>query len=81
VGESAAPGQFTGIRILQNGNAAMTLSGSPGQTYRIQSATNLVPPVLWSDLSTNTTGLDGLLVFEDVQGTVFPMRVYRSVSP
>jgi hypothetical protein len=81
VGESAAPGLFTGIRILPSGNPALTLSGSPGQTYRIQAATNLALPISWMELSTNTAGLDGLILFEDVQGTSFPMRFYRSITP
>ena len=32
------------------------------------------------EVSTNTAGLDGLILFEDVPGTVLPMRFYRSIT-
>jgi hypothetical protein len=48
--------------------------------YRIQAATNLVAPIVWSDL-TNFIATNSSLVFTDRTATNFRLRFYRVVSP
>ena len=48
--------------------------------YRIQAATNLVPPVVWTDL-TNFAATNSPLEFTDHTATNYRVRFYRVVSP
>jgi len=49
-------------------------------SYRIQAATNLAPPVVWTDL-TNFAATDSLFSFTDHFTTNYRVRFYRVVSP
>jgi hypothetical protein len=56
------------IGILADANSAtvtVTFSGTAGNQYLVQTASNLAPPVLWNSVSTNTAGTNGLWVFTD----------------
>jgi hypothetical protein len=63
-----------------DGCARLTCAGLPGQTYRIQATTSLAAPQ-WTTIATNTTGLDGLFSFIDVNAPDYPCRFYRTSNP
>jgi uncharacterized repeat protein (TIGR03803 family) len=67
---------ITNIQVT-NGNPLLTLSALPGQSYIIQSSTNLTA-ALWQSVSTNVADSNGLLQFIDPAGTSMPARVYRT---
>lgn len=76
------PPTNTVVGAVANGNGSVTLNfaGVPGYTYQVDAATNLVPPILWTTISTNTTdSITGLWQITDQQATNYPNRFYRSV--
>jgi len=66
-----------GVGGGSNGSVTLSLGGAPGHTYVLEAATNLVPPVGWEPVDTNTLGTNGLWQFTDTQVTDFPRRFYR----
>jgi hypothetical protein len=71
------------ISILADGKSAtitVTFSGTAGNEYLVQTASNLAPPVLWNSISTNTAGPNGLWVFTD-SITNASQRNYRAAVP
>jgi hypothetical protein len=57
----------------------LILTGAPGQNYRLQATTDLVPP-LWLDLTT-LTPVTGATSWVDTVATNLPRRFYRVVAP
>ena len=76
----APSAQFIGpFRSRTNGFAfSLTLQTNFG--YRIQAATNLVSPIVWTDL-TNFNATNSSLVLTDRTATNYRLRFYRVVSP
>jgi hypothetical protein len=68
------------ITTQPDGSVRLVFSGIPGWTYRVQYADTL-PPVNWTDLSTNTADSLGSYQYVDYPPTNSPTRFYRSVSP
>jgi hypothetical protein len=71
------------IGILADANSAtvrVTFSGAAGSQYLVQTTSNLIPPVLWSSIATNTAGTNGLWSFADSL-TNGPQRFYRAAVP
>ena len=64
-----------------DGSATLSFSGGAGETYLVQAATNLMPPVVWQTLSTNVAGTNGTWQFTDAGATNCPMRFYRARTP
>jgi len=64
-----------------NGNGSVTLSfvGVASYTYQVEATTNLVAPVVWTTISTNTADVNGQWQITDLQATNYPNRFYRSV--
>jgi autotransporter-associated beta strand protein len=64
-----------------NGNGSVTLSfvGVPDYTYLVEATLDLMPPVVWTPVSTNTADINGLWQFTDTQATNYTQRFYRSV--
>lgn len=60
-----------------NGSITLELNGAPGQTYVLETATNLVAPVIWLPLATNTLGTNGVWQLTDPQAENFSQRFYR----
>ena len=60
-----------------NGQATITALGIAGQTYRIEAATNLAPPIVWTPIATNVANSDGQLQFNDPAVANLPHRFYR----
>jgi autotransporter-associated beta strand protein len=66
-----------------NGSGAFVVGGhgAAGQTYVLQAASNLAPPVAWSPIATNTADVNGLFTLSDPQAAVFARRFYRVAVP
>ena len=57
---------------------AITLSGSPDQTYVLQASFDMIN---WTSLSTNLTDSTGIFTFVDSDAKNYPSRFYRGVAP
>jgi subtilase family serine protease len=72
---------FPGINVAPGNNSGggitLNLNGAPGQTYVLETTTNLVYPVVWLPLATNTLGTNGLWQFTDPQSSSFTQKFYR----
>ena len=65
-----------------NGQVVLNFAGLPNASTRIWATTNLVPPVTWLAIYTNsTTPTNGLWQFVDTNGAGFPVRFYRFSTP
>jgi hypothetical protein len=67
-----------GITANGNGTVTVTFQGTPGGQYIVQSTTSLVQPGAWSNVSTNTAGVDGLWTYTD--STSRPHAFYRAAK-
>jgi hypothetical protein len=70
----------TGVECLQmlpDSSVSLTCSGFPGQSYLIQTTTNLTTPV-WTTIATNTAAPDSLFSFIDLGAKSCPCRFYRT---
>jgi N-acetylneuraminic acid mutarotase len=72
------PPTLTSLPSLSNGAFQFSLQGVPGRQHIIEAATNLDPPVVWSNLLTNVTGQNGSLIFTDPTVTNLSRRFYRA---
>jgi hypothetical protein len=71
------PPGISGVAVNPDGTFALTLLGSPGSNYVLQAATNLLLPVNWLPIATNTPGSNGVWQFTDLSATNFPRQFYR----
>jgi hypothetical protein len=60
-----------------NGSVTLSLGGAPGDTYILETATNLVLPFDWQPLATNIMGTNGVWQFTDFGVMSNPNRFYR----
>jgi hypothetical protein len=74
------PPSTLGIKGNGDGTATVSFAGTPEAQYVVQTATDLAPPVVWMNVSTNTAGADGRWTFTDSTGSGLP-RFYRSAKP
>ena len=65
------------ITATPNG-PAITLSGSPDQSYVLEASCDMHN---WTAISTNLTDANGLFTFVDSDATSFPSRFYRGFAP
>ena len=65
----------TGQRVLQ------ATGGLSGFSYTIQAASNLNPVIQWSNLGSAVANSAGVFSFTDASAPLFPMRLYRALSP
>ena len=72
---------ITNATLVAGGAFALSGSGGAGQSYVLQTSTNLAPPAAWVGLLTNQADGSGLFQFLDTQATNFPQRFYRVTSP
>ena len=78
----AGPPTFTGLNMAADRSSfALTGAGVASQSYVLQTASNLAPPVAWLPLRTNTAGTNGIFNFTDTQVTNFNQRFYRVMKP
>ena len=71
------PTIITGIAANNDGSVTLNLGGAPGYTYVLETTTNLVSPVSWSPVATNTFDTNGIWQFTDTQATNFTQQFYR----
>jgi hypothetical protein len=64
-----------------DGSFTLNFAGVPNDTYWLEMATNLTPPIDWEPIATNMAGPDGLWQFTDVQATNYSQKFYRPVQP
>jgi hypothetical protein len=58
----------------------LNLTGLPGQNYILQSTTNLMPPINWQPVLTNTTDTNGNWQYIDTNLNA-PQKFYRTTTP
>ena len=75
------PPVLSGAGILTGGGFALTGTGTAGQAYVLLGASNLVPPIVWLPLATNSADTNGNFNFNDPQATNWPQRFYRLTTP
>lgn len=63
---------------LGSGSATINFQGIPGYQYLLQVTTNVAPPVVWQNVSTNTASVNGFLQFTDTRATNHPAAFYRT---
>jgi autotransporter-associated beta strand protein len=56
---------------------SLSATGAVGETCVLLGASNLVPPVVWLPLQTNTADANGVFNFTDAQATNFQQRFYQ----
>jgi autotransporter-associated beta strand protein len=76
---NSAPVMINQAVLLSDGALQLGFIGVPGYTYFIQSTPSLNPPVLWTNLSTNTADIHGVFNFVDCNDTNFSSLYYRTV--
>jgi len=71
------------LRINGGGGNVMMLqvTGAPGQTYVLESASSLVAPVVWQPVYTNVADASGARSFTNAVSTAQPALFYRLVVP
>jgi autotransporter-associated beta strand protein len=67
--------------VLGDKTARINVSALSGSNYVVQAATNLAPPVTWSNLSTNLADTNGAFQYIDTGATNFRQRFYRISTP
>ena len=68
-----------GVVVNGNGSATLSFVGVANYTYQVEATTNLVPPVVWTTISTNVADINGQWQITDLQATNYPIQFYRSV--
>ena len=74
---------FPGITAMPGQNSSgivMSLTGVAGQTYVLQTTTNLMWPVVWLPVATNTLVTTNVWQFTDPGYANYPQRFYRLSS-
>jgi hypothetical protein len=67
---------------IANGNSlTLQLAGAAGQTYILQSAVNLVPPVNWQTVFTGAADAGGVWRFTNSNLSANPAIFYRVTTP
>jgi hypothetical protein len=77
----APPGGPVLSKVMYNGNGSVTLNclTASNASSRVFATTNLVPPVVWQPIFTNTTG--GVWQFTDAKTAGINARFYRLSTP
>ncbi len=65
------------VNVLADGSAQLHARGQANNTYVIESANALNPPVSWTPITTNAVDASGGYYFIDTNGVPAPMRFYR----
>jgi hypothetical protein len=68
---------ITRVARNSNGTVTLTATGLTGYSYVVQFTTNLTPPLVWQNLSTNVAGVNGSWQFTDSHATN-SARFYRT---
>jgi Pro-kumamolisin, activation domain/Domain of unknown function (DUF5011)/Immunoglobulin I-set domain/Bacterial Ig-like domain (group 3) len=68
---------ITGLISKPDGTFDLTFAGAPSLNYILESTTNLISPITWLPVVTNSSGTNGQWLFNDSQVTSFQQRFYR----
>ncbi|MGB7746140.1 MAG: YDG domain-containing protein [Verrucomicrobiia bacterium] len=69
---------ISGVTVNGNGGMILDFTGIPGGTYWVETTTNLTSLAIWTPVSTNMAGTNGLWQFTDTYATNFSQRFYRT---
>jgi hypothetical protein len=75
------PPTALGINYNADGTVTVMFSGTPEALYVVQSAPDLMPPVSWTNISTNSAGTDGQWTFTDASVPNQAQRYFRAAKP
>jgi hypothetical protein len=78
---TAAPPLQLAAPSLSNGVPVVAGVGLPNLPYVLEATPHLHTPIPWQPILTNSADGAGLYQFMDFNGTNFPMRFYRVLSP
>src|SRR5262249_10520850 len=67
-----------GIKANSNGTVTVSFQGTPGGQYVVQATSSLARPSVWSNISTNIAGSDGVWTYTDSTGQA--SRFYRAAK-
>ena len=73
------PQQHISASFSNGSTLSLNLSGQPGSTYILQTATNLVSPIQWQSIATNTADGNGACPFTD-STPIGPRKFYRAIT-
>jgi len=76
----APPSNMSTVAKMPNGQMRVSGLGIPGLIYTIQTTTNLIPVIQWTQIGTTTAATDGYFHFLQ-NPTASPQRFYRAISP
>jgi hypothetical protein len=68
---------ITSVSANPDGSFNLNLAGSAGSTYILDATTNLIPPIGWLPVATNTLGTNGIWLFTDTNAVNFMRQFYR----
>ncbi len=71
------PPTISGVAANPDGSFSLTLTGTPGYTYVLETSSDLTSPANWQPVATNTPGTNGVWQFSDAQAVNFQQRFYR----
>jgi uncharacterized repeat protein (TIGR03803 family) len=79
----SSPPKVTITSLSRSGAGALLslAGGAAGQTYNIQTTTNVSFAASWQMVGSSVAGIDGSFQFLDTAATNRPMRFYRSATP
>ncbi|HWX19010.1 MAG TPA: hypothetical protein VN578_03785 [Candidatus Binatia bacterium] len=72
---------FTAMSVGANGRFSLGGTGAVNQVYWLLASSNLVPPIAWTSIATNTADTNGAFTFSDLNATNFSRRFYRLRAP
>jgi hypothetical protein len=75
------PPQNFSASLSPGQGVAFQFTGTPTNSYVLQAATNLAPPINWQPVVTNLSGTNGNWTFIDTNAFTIPARFYRAVLP
>lgn len=75
----AAAARFTGFRLLPNGRAELTLTGTPTRSYTIQRKGNIMATI-WTTAGTAIMDAAGTSIFEDTSSILVFPAFYRAAN-
>ena len=76
-----APPYVTNMAILSDGSFTLGGTGAVSRPHILLTASNLVPPIVWSAIATNPADANGVFSFTDPQATNHQSRFYRVATP
>ncbi len=76
---SGPPPAISNIVANADGTVTVNFSGGANKTYLVQSTTNLSPPVVWQNVSTNVAAGDGTWLYTNTPGS--PVQFFRAATP